>query len=300
MFSGKLTKPEDFIVREVIDERLARKFIRTENGIEKMSGRYSLYLMKKRNWNTRDAIKFISNKLKIPASFVGYAGLKDKNAVTYQHITIKDGPEKSFIFKDISLIFQKKVNRMLSPGDLRGNNFEITLHGCRNTEELEKIIPCIEKGFANFFGRQRFGLGKNHLTGRKIIRQKEIPGGISKEQAKFYIHAYQSWIFNKALELCIKNKKIPEYLPLIGFGAESVYSMGDILKKEKILPEDFKIDKLKIMCRGGQRKTVVKTKINCSIDRQKVLLKFSLPKGSYATVLLNAIGKVSMHFQQKK
>src|SRR3989338_6162306 len=85
--------PEDFIVKEINDIKF------DDNGI------YSYFLLKKRNYNTLRAIKIISEKLKIPEKNIGFAGSKDKNAVTEQIISIKNGNKniENIGFRDIEL-----------------------------------------------------------------------------------------------------------------------------------------------------------------------------------------------------
>ncbi|MFC1769296.1 tRNA pseudouridine(13) synthase TruD, partial [Nanoarchaeota archaeon] len=75
--------PEDFIVREVPLDR-------------KAEGNYSIYLMKKKGYNTHDAVLKVAKFLKIDSKFIGVAGNKDKIAVTSQLISVKRGPQKSF------------------------------------------------------------------------------------------------------------------------------------------------------------------------------------------------------------
>ncbi|MBI5347341.1 MAG: tRNA pseudouridine(13) synthase TruD [Candidatus Aenigmarchaeota archaeon] len=201
MFSGKLTKPEDFIVREILDERFSRKYRRTCKGVEKMCGEHSLYLLQKKNMNTRDAINLIAKKLCISRGAIGYAGLKDKNAVSYQYITISKGPEKNLSFRDIALTFMRSIDRRLGRGDLIGNEFEITLHNCRNVQELPEKIKKIRQGIPNFFGPQRFGVLKNnHIKGRMIIHRRKLPENMGKEdkRAQHNVQRRRKTVGNKA------------------------------------------------------------------------------------------------------
>ena len=67
--------PEDFIVKEINDIILNN------------DGKYSYFLLKKKNYNTLNAIKAIAKKLKINEKDIGFAGNKDKEAVTKQTIS---------------------------------------------------------------------------------------------------------------------------------------------------------------------------------------------------------------------
>ena len=63
------------------------------------------------------------------------------------------------------------------------------------------------------------------------------------------------------------------------------------MKKEKINVDDFKINELRITCSGGTRTPVIKNiNVNYEIKNRTLKLSFALPKGSYATALLEQIG----------
>jgi tRNA pseudouridine13 synthase len=49
---------------------------------------HSIFIMEKTELDTFDAIQMISKKTKVPLFEIGYAGLKDKHAVTKQFISI--------------------------------------------------------------------------------------------------------------------------------------------------------------------------------------------------------------------
>ena len=66
--------PEDFIVKELIDLKL------------KPDGPYRIYLLKKRHWNTMDALLAIARQNKMPMAKIGSGGRKDRHAVTYQYL----------------------------------------------------------------------------------------------------------------------------------------------------------------------------------------------------------------------
>lgn len=69
-------KPEDFIVEEMADLQFQK------------DGDFSVYLLKKRGWNTVDILKMLSKKFTVPYSYFSYGGKKDKYALTSQYITI--------------------------------------------------------------------------------------------------------------------------------------------------------------------------------------------------------------------
>ena len=65
--------------------------------------------------------------------------------------------------------------------------------------------------------------------------------------------------------------------------------LTDILKAEKISLRNFKIDKLGIMCRGSMRMPMIYPDISYEVRDNDIILRFTLPKGAYATVVLDHI-----------
>ncbi|MBI2172817.1 MAG: tRNA pseudouridine(13) synthase TruD [Candidatus Aenigmarchaeota archaeon] len=297
---------DDFVVREVIDDKFLRKFERTSSGVRLVKGRYSLYLMMKSGENTRDVIRKICERT--GARDVGYAGLKDKNAVTYQYITVKDSSFDDLDMGNISVSFVSKTANHISVGDLKGNDFEITLHECTEIEKLEDFARSVrDEGFYNFFGRQRFGVNAdNYMIGRCMVKGDMKKAGkavecqtgkgmssLQKAEIKFFIHSYQSWIFNCVLQKCIENRNVPVKLPLVGYGSRIQNPfMKSFLAMEGVSPDDFMLRGMRICCRGSERQTRVKTTVSYAIKNSTALLKFFLPKGSYATVLLDEMKKM--------
>ena len=133
---------------------------------------------------------------------------------------------------------------------------------------------------------------------------KRLPPGLQK----MLIHAYQSHIFNEALKSMEKDSLFDPALeiPLVGYSytARIFETPADkyikrILKKEKIKPKDFNIKEFpEISSEGNSRKAFEKIHdfeiIKAEEDelfkgKHKVVVRFSLPKGCYATVLLHRL-----------
>ncbi len=301
---GSVQKPEDFIVREIIHPKFLRKFDSHEK-------KYTLFLVRKRNMTTSQMIKKLSS-----AGFadIGYAGLKDKFAVTFQYVSAV-AEEKEYSANDVTATPVGK-SRKIFIGDLSGNEFVITLHGCKNKESLKKIFAEISKrGLPNYFGGQRFGKNKNnHIIGKCLVKKefnaalKAINENGAKESSlkyvpkrllKFFVNAYQSWIFNETLNRYIGKNSRPCFkeIPLVGYSTVLGNSRMEtitrnICRKEGITPKDFRIDELRLSCSGDRRKAFISlTGIDFVMGSNTVKLCFTLPKGSYATEVLGEICK---------
>ena len=298
---GVIKSEEDFIVKEIIHRKYFAKYV-TSGPVRKEKGKYNLFLLRKKGITTHHALKIISKKFGV--SKIGFAGLKDKHAITEQYITMLNGND--FKERNIELIKVGTTDKMLSKGDLIGNEFTITLHDCK-TKNLPKIVEEInKKGVPNYFGPQRFGIrGDNHKIGKHIVKRnfekalkminrqyrksyKEL-SQVGKERLKFFVNAYQSWLFNKMLAGYVKKQKyFRGFLPLVGYYTKD----AKIIKQISITRENFRINELKFSVKGGKRKAFIKTSIAYTIIiGNSAKLRFILPAGSYASVVLKEVCK---------
>ncbi len=121
----------------------------------------------------------------------GWAGTKDKRALTRQKISIWDVSENDverIRLKDVELKVIGRSNKKISLGDLWGNRFKITVRDIHLSIEeslsrVKDITGELQKGAPNFFGVQRFGEYRpvTHVVGEAIMR------GDFREAALTYI-----------------------------------------------------------------------------------------------------------------
>ncbi|MFA4820115.1 MAG: tRNA pseudouridine(13) synthase TruD [Candidatus Aenigmatarchaeota archaeon] len=314
---GAVLKEEDFVVDEIPSGKFFVKYSRSGGGVKVIKGPYTLALLKKKGMTTKDAIKFIQRKFNLKKDEIGYAGLKDKFAVTSQYITLR-GEIKEINEEKIKLAKIGYTDKMMQVGELIGNRFAINLRNCDNAKNVTAIINEIKKrAMPNYFGRQRFGShGDNHEVGRLILRHeyekalelvnkrgsnKKNLEEISKKALKFFIHAYQSFLFNKVLDAYVSKYSKPcfEEFPLVGYDTKlkndfASEQIKKVLEKDKINIKDFSIRWLSIRCNGSSRNAFVNVdELSCKTEGNSIDLIFTLPKGSYATTLLREITKTT-------
>lgn len=256
--------PSDFIVKEISN-------INTQN-----NGQYAYYILKKTNYTTIDALQILSNKFKIPLKNFGFAGNKDKNAVTEQKISIFRWSKNfgNIKLNNIELKYLGNGKEPISLGDLEGNEFIITIRSLDNND-IKKIKKLQNKKLKipNFYGPQRFSKN-NHLVGKSIIKRDfkraielilENDGVIEEKirqylknnknnyiealrliplkTRKLFVHSYQSFLFNDMVNEYLQNKKNYSKnikISIIGFNFE----INDIRNKQlknifqKILDEE--------------------------------------------------------------
>ncbi|KAE9593623.1 putative tRNA pseudouridine(13) synthase [Lupinus albus] len=139
--------------------------------------RFNLY---KENKDTQEALGVIGNMLSVQPRSFGFAGTKDKRAVTTQRVTVYKKQASKLASLNKRLIGIKVgdfcyVNEGLVLGQLWGNRFTITLRGIvSDTEDTIKASADAlgKHGFINYFGLQRFGSGSvpTHLIGAALLR----------------------------------------------------------------------------------------------------------------------------------
>jgi len=183
-----------------------RDFIVKEEPLYDFSGKGEHLILKvrKKGLSTWEMINIFSNHLGISKRDIGYAGLKDKNALTIQHISLPKKFQKeveAFSHSNIKILDSTYHDNKIRVGHLKGNHFDIRLKKVlgASKEKIDSTLNWIEKnGSPNYFGYQRFGVdGTNYLDGKKIldgelkIRDKKL--------SKFLISAYQSYLFNQWL-----------------------------------------------------------------------------------------------------
>ncbi len=117
---------------------------------------------------------------------------------------------------------------------------------------------------------------------------------LPRNLAKIFIYSYQSYLFNMTISELINNELLTSFeLEIPGYNSElkSIGSsvMDEIMKKENVRAEDFKVSSYpEISCTGTKRKTVFfpkDFKIE-EITNNDYVISFSAPSAVYATILL--------------
>ena len=153
------SSPEDFNVSEDI------KIDFTEQG------EHLWFNIEKINSNTAWVASQLASACKVPARQVGFAGMKDRHAVTQQWFSVQL-PKIS----DIELIKTKLPGEItvlehhwhqskLKTGQLSGNAFDLVVRNVSGDRtDIEDNIDTIKQhGVPNYFGPQRFGHDLNNM-----------------------------------------------------------------------------------------------------------------------------------------
>ncbi len=159
-------EPKDFLVEEITpDEEVLEAGKKYK--FKKSSGDQLICVLEKENWDTNLALKTIARRLHTSPKRIGFAGTKDKRAITTQRISmwkIKENVSELRI-SGMALKPLEYSDKRIELGDLWGNRFTIKVYTDKKLGKIPKKIP-------NYFGSQRFGSGRSitHLVGKEILK----------------------------------------------------------------------------------------------------------------------------------
>ena len=314
--------PEDFIVEEIPDIKLSQ------------AGDYLYFTLEKKNWTTLDAVAELARRLNVKENRFNIAGIKDKNAITKQVVSAYRIPQQSIArikIKDIKFNFIGRGDERIKLGQIKKNKFSIVVRNLDNKKYRQ--ISFIE----NYFDEQRFS-HSNVAIGHALVK-KDFPeacallgldvqkndyigflrNSIKRKILLFYVNAYQSYLFNKAVIEYVKNNSSDYFnvkhedmefifsnaelkdkkLPLIGFLSvirdKEIKKIFDyVMAKEGVGKDDFLFPMMpELSSEGNERNLCVDFDVaikfeddELNIGKYKAVLDFALDKGAYATIVV--------------
>jgi tRNA pseudouridine13 synthase len=173
------------------------------------SGEHLLLEIEKRGLNTAAVAQRLAKWAGIGEVGIGYAGMKDRHAVTRQRFTVhlpgREAPDfANLAFEDagtgqaLRVLASARHNRKLPRGALAGNAFTLVLREVDGNDEAidRKLAAIAAGGLPSYFGEQRFGrAGDNVDSARRMFAGKRV----DREQRSILLSAARSEIFNAAL-----------------------------------------------------------------------------------------------------
>lgn len=188
--------PEDFIVDEL------------PAYLPSGDGQHLYVLVEKRQLTTQDAVRLIAAAADIPERDIGYAGQKDRQALSRQWLSLATA--KDAIHLDhprLRILETSRHGNKLRLGHSKGNRFTLVIRDTTPDAETRAhaILDRLAKtGLANFFGPQRFGKHKdNAVLGAALINVGNHPrtrhASHDRHLRRLALSALQSELFNRCL-----------------------------------------------------------------------------------------------------
>jgi tRNA pseudouridine13 synthase len=198
---------EDFIVTEVPPQLPAGE------------GEHVWLDIEKNGANTAFVAQQLAAAAGVEEVAVGYAGLKDRHAITRQwfsvHLPKGETPDLTLLrHPEFKVLGQGRHLKKLRPGDLQGNRFRIVLRdvaGDRDAIEAN-LAAVAAQGVPNYFGAQRFGHDGGNVEQGRAMLAREIRVRHPKKKG-LYLSAVRSFVFNEVLALRIRQGLWGQALP---------------------------------------------------------------------------------------
>jgi tRNA pseudouridine13 synthase len=168
------------------------------------AGEHVYVRVEKRGFTTPAMVRAVTRAAGVDERDVGYAGLKDKHAVTRQWLSLPNKarpPSEWQLPEGIAVVEQTRHANKLRTGHLLGNRFGITLV-TPDAGALEKATAIAEllkvSGVYNYFGGQRFGRRGDGLRQAMVwLREGAKLHGMPRFLTKLYPSVIQAEVFNR-------------------------------------------------------------------------------------------------------
>jgi len=230
---GKIRfKYEDFYVEEIPET------------LPSGEGPNTWFLIEKVGRDTLGVVLDIARNLHVSRKRMGFAGMKDKRAVTRQWLCVSNSDPE--IIKNlegelhnVKILKIMQNEKKLRIGQLKGNKFRILI---RNTEDPENdaktaksILEQLENiGVPNYYGWQRFGKTRpnTHIIGKFLIKD-DLREAVDSYIGKPYINEFED----------IK-------------AARKMYDQGDLERAYENMPKSMRYERmmLKVLIKEFKKK----------------------------------------------
>ncbi|MDN3922715.1 tRNA pseudouridine(13) synthase TruD [Roseateles violae] len=294
---------------------LNEDFIVTELPLQLPSGAGEhLWLdVEKNGANTAFVAQQLAEAAGVQERDVGYAGLKDRYAITRQWFSIylpngkSETPDLTALqHPEFRVLSQSRHLKKLRPGDLHGNRFRIVLREVSGEREaIEANLKAVaSQGVPNYFGAQRFGHDGGNVQQGLAMLAREIRVRNPKKKG-LYLSALRSFLFNEVLALRIQQglwgKTLPgDVMDEAGRPTGPLWGRGRVITSDQAQALEMGVaERHASLCDGlehagldQERRALVASPMEMSWEWPQVdqlVLSFSLPAGNYATSVLNEI-----------
>ena len=222
-------------------------------------GEHLFIHVRKTGTNTVYVARQLAKYFGVKDALVGYAGLKDRFAVTEQWFGVHLPGKTVYDLSDckidgVEILSYKRHSKKLKTGALLGNRFELILRNTTDVDDIEKRWQAVAAGgVPNYFGEQRFG-----FEGGNIERAKSLFSGTKvkdKKKRSIYLSAARSLLFNDIVNHRVENgqfDKLTEGDVCMLAGTQSVFCVDEVDETLKNRYTDKDIDLTAPMWGAGE------------------------------------------------
>jgi len=317
---GRFESPEDFVVEELPAYE------------PQGEGTHTFLWIEKRLRNTEDVARELARAAGVAARDVGYAGRKDRFAVTRQYFSVPglSATTALGLRLDGARVLRAEAHRhKLRTGHLVGNRFELRVRGS-GSEQVARATLALQSltavGLPNRFGDQRFGRGgENVERGRRLLAGEALK--VDRRQARFLVSSLQAAVFNEVLrarplrldevevgdlarrtdsggifrveDVAAENERAQRFEisatgPIFGTRVESPAGAVEIREQEAMAAFGLASGPLDppkgVRIRGARRPLRVPVHdLSLEHEADTLHIRFELPAGSFATVLMDEL-----------
>lgn len=191
------------------------------------AGDHLLVRFEKAGLDTPEAVRRIARVLGVDPREAGYAGLKDRHAITRQWASFLFGDAAKLEGAEIDGVTVLEATRhrnKLRTGHLRANRFELFVRGARGERAAEaraRLEMLTRRGVPAYFGAQRFGRDGANLEAARgwLVEGRKAPR--DRFRKKLLVSTLQAALFN---ELCAER---------VREGTTDGAIEGDLMRKEE-------------------------------------------------------------------
>ena len=267
--------------------------------------------VEKNGANTAFVAQQLADAAGVPERDVGYAGLKDRHAITRQwfsiHLPKGDTPDLTRLqHPEFKVLGQSRHLKKLRAGDLQGNRFRIVLRDVTGDRDaIERNLQAVAShGVPNYFGAQRFGHDGGNVEQGRAMLAREVRVRNPKKKG-IYLSAVRSFVFNEVLALRIRQGLWGQTLPgdvpdEAGRPTGPLWGRGRVSSSDQAQAlENGVAERHATLCDGMEHAGLDQARralVVCPADMawdwplaDQLVLTFALPAGAYATSVLNEI-----------
>lgn len=188
-------------IRTCVDDFVVEEIPRVKPAGE---GGHLWLWVEKRSANTDWVAKELARVTDSVPRDVGYAGLKDRHAITRQWFSVPatTTTEENLgnaVIEGVTVLESHRHTRKLKRGTLDGNRFHLKIRQFEGDEKEtgQRLEQIRASGVPNYFGPQRFGhRGQNVEQGFQQLQKRfRIP----RHKRSIFLSAIRSYLFNQVL-----------------------------------------------------------------------------------------------------